>query len=87
MENVGTQIDRHNGAAHTMNLEQAFDRAQEYLSAVRHVVRCVSTAEAEGIAWDVAEGADKYPIIMWGDDEHSVKALDAILEDEFYSNR
>lgn len=85
------EFDMPDRGAPLMTIRRAFDIAQEKISSIRHLVQCVSLAEANGIQWDIAEcdteGDRGYPVIIWGDDAFSVKMLDAILEDEFYSSR
>lgn len=73
-----------NGEA-TMTQQQAQDMVQDRLETVRYIVRSIRMAEEHNIQWGLTN--EVVPAIIWGEDEHSVKTLDALVEDEYYRQR
>lgn len=73
-----------NGAP-TMTDQQVQDRIWDRLEDVRFILRRIRMAEEHNIQWDLTN--EIVPAIIWGEDEHSVKTLDALAEDEYYRQR
>ena len=73
-----------NGAP-TMTDQQVQDQIWDRLEDVRFILRRIRMAEEHNIQWDLTN--EFVPAIIWGEDEHSVKTLDALAEDEYYRQR